>query len=413
MRAQVTMNEKELFEILNSIEKAFMNLKTILNQNSDASNETLNSVLELIKALNFEIFGYEQLKQYELLQTLPTKDTLTDEYISTGKEWIILIKKLLKERSLLSNSLDKSFFKMMKALEYVDYSVLFQCTLDALLSNPDANLKFYEILFQEYEYFWGTLDIAQKRFDIIENRIHTMIDHREDYIWLYRRLADYRSKNVLVKILQNWLSFDVDKIMSMKENNFNDYFDLDLVKMKEDEVFVDLGAYTGDSAFQFIQTFQNYKHIYCYEITPSQIPVIQQTLDSYENITIRNKGVSDQNCVTQFAIKLDSSANVLSSIDPTTNAHMVDIELVTLDSDIKEPISTIKMDIEGAEKSALMGAKNHILNEKPQLLVCVYHSNTDIFEIPKIIEEIRPDYKFYLRSNGNAWTPTEIVLFAV
>lgn len=408
-----SMNEKELLEILDSIEKGFLHLETLPSHNAYSADEIVVSLLPLVKALNIEIFGYEQLKNYELLCQVPTENMITNEYISIGTRWTLLIRELLYERSQLSNSIDKDFFKIMIATEYVDYTLLFDSALDALLRNSKESLDFYQLLFQEYAHFWGTLDIPNNRYDIIINRVHTLINHKEDFKWLYNQLADYRSKVVLVKMLQNWLTFDVCKIQEMKENNFDDYYDLDLVKMKKDEVFVDLGAYTGDSAFQFIQTFQNYKHIYCYEITPEQIPVIQNTLEPYENITISNKAVSDINGIAQFALKPDSSSNVLSHIDQSIDNAYVDIEVVTLDSDIKEPISTIKMDIEGSEKSALLGAKNHIKNDKPKLLVCVYHSNTDIFEIPKLISEIRPDYKFYLRSNGNTWTPTEIVLFAI
>lgn len=71
------------------------------------------------------------------------------------------------------------------------------------------------------------------------------------------------------------------------------------------------------------------------------------------------------------------------------------------------------MDIEGGEQDALKGCKRHILEEKPKLLICVYHNNHDIFEIPKLISSIRSDYKFYLRTNGNQWGPSETVLFAL
>ena len=92
----------------------------------------------------------------------------------------------------------------------------------------------------------------------------------------------------------------------------------------------------------------------------------------------------------------------------------VRIEVVSLDEDIKEPITIIKMDIEGAEKAALRGAYHHIKNEKPRLLISSYHMPEDIFEIPKLIHSIRDDYKFYMRFNGhNGLWPCDYVLFAI
>ena len=79
-----------------------------------------------------------------------------------------------------------------------------------------------------------------------------------------------------------------------------------------------------------------------------------------------------------------------------------------------EKITFIKMDIEGAEKDAIKGAKNHIKNEKPKLLVSAYHIPEDIFAIPKLIDDIREDYKFYMRYNGYcAIWPCDYILFAV
>lgn len=89
------------------------------------------------------------------------------------------------------------------------------------------------------------------------------------------------------------------------------------------------------------------------------------------------------------------------------------IESSTLDIDIKEPITLIKMDIEGYEKKALEGAKNHIINDKPKLLISVYHNHEDLWKIPKIIREYNKDYKFYLRCYGTRIFPTEIVLIAI
>ena len=87
---------------------------------------------------------------------------------------------------------------------------------------------------------------------------------------------------------------------------------------------------------------------------------------------------------------------------------------VSLDEDIKEPITLLKMDIEGSEQKALLGAKEHIINDSPKLLISVYHNHEDIWKIPRIIEDMTPDtYNFYLRSYGGNVFPTEIVLIAL
>jgi len=55
------------------------------------------------------------------------------------------------------------------------------------------------------------------------------------------------------------------------------------------------------------------------------------------------------------------------------------------------------MDIEGSETKALLGAKRIIQEHKPRLAICVYHNPKDYFEIPFLLKQFVPEYKFYLR----------------
>ena len=69
----------------------------------------------------------------------------------------------------------------------------------------------------------------------------------------------------------------------------------------------------------------------------------------------------------------------------------------SVDNVITDRLSFIKMDIEGAEKRALEGARKTIEKYKPKLYVCAYHRNEDFFALPEEILSIRSDYKIYLR----------------
>ena len=87
------------------------------------------------------------------------------------------------------------------------------------------------------------------------------------------------------------------------------------------------------------------------------------------------------------------------------------IAMVRLEDDIpEERVDFIKMDIEGAEYEALLGCENLIFNQHPKLAVCTYHGYEDVWHLPYLIDEMNPDYKFYLRHYGGTLLPTEFVL---
>ena len=69
------------------------------------------------------------------------------------------------------------------------------------------------------------------------------------------------------------------------------------------------------------------------------------------------------------------------------------------------------MDIEGAEYKALLGAEKTIKKYKPKLAICIYHKPEDVWEIPWLIHQFNPNYKFYLRHYS--LTSPETVLYAI
>ena len=84
------------------------------------------------------------------------------------------------------------------------------------------------------------------------------------------------------------------------------------------------------------------------------------------------------------------------------NAQDVEIPQTTLDNICKElnKIPTfIKMDIEGAELSALQGA-TEVLSNYPKLAISIYHKINDMWEIPLFIKNNFPDYKFYCKKSS-------------
>lgn len=258
--------------------------------------------------------------------------------------------------------------------------------------------------------YWGKLERNSGVYDSLYNRAICLKEHINDFIWLYDKLNDYRSKKLLFSILNNWYNFDFETIDSSIERNYPHYFDLDIVKCSKKEVIVDIGSYTGDTILDYFKFYgnDNYKKIYCYEITDNVFDVLKNNLSHYSNIEFRKKAVLDNSSQVYISKSIsDDSANKIS------NDGDIAINSVSIDEDIQEKISLIKMDIEGSELLAIKGCQNHIINDNPKLLISIYHSYDDLWKIPRTIDNINSNYDFYLRCYGSNIFPTEIVLIAV
>ena len=271
--------------------------------------------------------------------------------------------------------------------------------------NKDTQ-KSIEKFLNDFKY-WGTLDSEKNDYNEIYEKAKSLHEHIDDYIWLYNNLKDYSSKKLLYGILNNWYQYDFITLKECMNSNYKHYFDLDIIPYSNNQVFVDVGAYIGDTILDYINTYNNYKKIYCYEITLETMAKLKNNLSKYNNIIYRNKAVANDNTIMYLK---ESSIN--SSANQVDSNGTIEVESINLDNDILEKIDIIKMDIEGGEYNALIGCKNHIINDKPTLLISVYHNNEDLWKLPKLIHEYN-NYDFYLRYYSNYIFPTEIVLFAI
>ena len=320
---------------------------------------------------------------------------------------IFLPRRLYIDRGDVMNQFDKNFYSLADEIGALGEKELYHRIRSAFERVPEATRKSCADFFNRFG-FWGRLEPENGVYEQIEQKQIALSEHLDDFVQLYGRLGDWRSKAVLYAVLSNWYRYDFTATAASREYLFDDYFDLDLLQCTRGEVFVDLGAYTGDTVLSYIRSYgaENYRRIYCYEITPESFAVLRQRLGGLRDIELRQKGVSDApGLMSLDCSALDASANRL--------APGGDIEVTTLDEDIAEPVTLIKADIEGFERRALLGAQRHISAERPRLLISVYHNNEDIWKIPRLLDGLVPDYRYYLRFRSSPLYPTELPLFAL
>jgi len=216
-----------------------------------------------------------------------------------------------------------------------------------------------------------------------------LIKNRKKYKEVFDLLADEMSRETYIeRIKRVFLLSDISHVMVSATEQ---YFD-EKVELTEQEVFVDCGAYIGDTAMEFIQRVNGkYRQIYMFEAEASKFGQIQENLKGYR-YKLYPYGVWSDNRELCFDADGSSASKV------SDNGEGMQIEVVALDNiEFEETPTFIKMDIEGAEKEALMGAANIIATYRPKLAICIYHKRKDLYELPLLMKKLNPDYKLYIR----------------
>lgn len=237
------------------------------------------------------------------------------------------------------------------------------------------------------------------------------------YRWSYNFFADKRSRQRILDRIQLLLP-GKDKSWNSDTNYGAGYFSFPDIPLEENEIFIDGGAYIGDSAEEFINIMKakgrNYRHIYSFEPDPDNYRAAKKSLSQYGNIDVIPYGL--WSCCTEFefiSTPIDSSSSHLTQIkEPkATKVSVTSLDAFFVDKPVDEWPTIIKMDIEGAEKEALLGASKIIKKKKPTLIICAYHKPEDIYELPQTILKLRADYKFSFWQIGESFW--DLILYAI
>lgn len=191
----------------------------------------------------------------------------------------------------------------------------------------------------------------------------------------------------------------------------NSYFPSELFSVSSGEVFVDCGAFDGDTVRQLIKhSNHGFREVHAIEADP----ISQRNLA----VELSKMPSADRSRVQIHSCAIGANrSRVYFDATGTVDSKMrtgggVEVDCIPLDELFRSrPVTMIKMDIEGAEFDALLGATNVIQRDRPILAICVYHAQNDIWRIPLLVKEMVPEYCFYLRSyEGDGF---QTVMYAV
>ena len=224
--------------------------------------------------------------------------------------------------------------------------------------------------------------------------------HLDAWQALYDELADEVSRNTLLDVLRFRLSADPTYMRGYRVRLSEQYFE-DFMQYHE-EVFVDAGGYDGDTSEAFAARYPDYKKILVFEPSERNMALARMRLASVRDVEFFNLGLSD----SAGRLRFDSDSGSASAI---TDVGPEEIVVDTLDAAVNNPVSFIKMDLEGWEIPALRGAQGHLRHDEPKLAIAAYHHAADLRQIYQLVVSFSHRYRVYLRHYTQGWSET--VLF--
>lgn len=228
--------------------------------------------------------------------------------------------------------------------------------------------------------------------------------------YVRENLGDERSREVFDRLIEYRLTNNRGLIADVWEREHLQYFPTDdWVCLEEGEIFVDAGAHDGATSRDFCNwTKGTYSKIYLMEPDPLMFEIMREyvRLNKIKNAVFVNCGAYSSTGELRFEEDFQTgSSRILEE-----GASLV--RVTSIDDMLKgEKATFIKMDIEGSEMEALIGAKKTIEGYRPRLAISIYHKEDDLWEIPYYILTHYPWYQIYLRHY--APTTNETVMYAV
>lgn len=310
---------------------------------------------------------------------MPSLKMLPRKIISLFRNFFINIRFLINSKDVLTKS-------------YHEFSSSFN-----LMSDKASKDLFCELILQK---IYGEKKIVLSSFtkdfvDSYEDSSREILESKDTlqvYKWILRKVLD-KSSNIKLYTVPTLLNL-------IKTNRLYQYNgENKIIKVNSGDIVIDAGVGWGDTCTYLANACSGKEggHLYAFDIVDDAISALKSQL-SIQNtnlpITIVKKALYNQDNVKFYTTDPSPAAHIVKT---PTNYKVKTIKIDTFAKENNLPrVDFIKMDIEGAEREALAGAREVIEKHKPKLAISVYHLEDDLKVIPNLINSYRNDYEFYL-----------------
>jgi FkbM family methyltransferase len=258
--------------------------------------------------------------------------------------------------------------------------------LDVAWMHPDAFLPYYQF-----------------------ERPELVLSKRDAILRAASIFADEESVRQFTAHLQFRLHLDYDAI---PPNSHDDYFPPGVFdRLSEDAVFVDCGAFDGDTVRTFLaQQNGKFGEIHAFEPDErncAKLRAYAQSLpeEQRSRVYVHCAAVGDQNGTLRF----NSTGNMSASL---SDSGTVEVPVVRVDDKVNARGRQVyvKYDVEGGEWEALRGTEG-LFAGRPILAVSIYHRPDDLWQLPLYLDSLGIGYQLYLRTQGE--DGMDVICYAV
>lgn len=221
--------------------------------------------------------------------------------------------------------------------------------------------------------------------------------NKEAWGKLYAAFCDEKSKEVLRDVLRFRMSFEARFMQNYTYSPEKQYFE-DFMRSSKD-IFVDAGAFDGETSQIFAKFCPDYEKIYVFEPSNVNMKKAKENLAALRDVVYFDCGLSDKKDRLRFSSALGSS-----SVISEQGTDFIDVD--ALDNLSAGKVTFIKMDLEGWELAALKGAAQTIKQYRPKLAIGAYHQTADFLAVYQFVMRLHPDYQIYLRHYTQGWPET-------
>ena len=236
--------------------------------------------------------------------------------------------------------------------------------------------------------------------------------HTDAYrlISAFLALDDDQSRKIFDGLIAMRATLDTRIADEFKSPFQDEYLDSQFIQKSDAAYYVDAGAFTGDTLERLETRFGTVSHAYMFE--PELPPYYEglKKFSSRNNVFFYNFGLARE--YAKFAYQPDLSCDLLNEIENRIPNDITSfIQAVKLDDVLTGPVTMFKLDIEGAEASALQGAAETIRKQRPKLCVCAYHRADDLWKLIDTVKQINGNYKIGLRHYADILEDTSFYFY--